>query len=94
MRDHVRGSCSDKRGHWDRSTNTWDSDLTNGDRELIRWALDRWRNRGRPIETVMEVVRQKSTRQGGSLGNVDNRTILTWNMTQRKYEKRGESWPI
>jgi hypothetical protein len=94
VRKHTRGQCSEKRGHWDRSSNTWDSDLTQRDRELIEWALNRWKVRGRPIETVMEVVRRMSAREGGSLGNADDRTIRTWWMTKKKYEKRGKSWPI
>lgn len=94
VRQHARGSCSEKRGHWDRSTNTWDSDLTTGDRELIRWALDRWKVRGRPIPIVMQVVRRMSARRGGSLGDADDRTIRTWWMTKCKYDKQGKSWPL
>lgn len=93
VREHTRGSCSEKRGHWDRSTNTWTSDLTEHDRELIAEALELY-HLGHDFHMLMEHLRQESREHGGTLGTVEDMAILTWNMTQHKHARRGESWPV
>lgn len=89
VRNHTRGQCSEKRGKWDRSTNTWDSDLTNEDRVVMAEALRRWRVEGQPIAQVADWVRTHST-----FSEVANTTLCTWNMTQKRHAKKGKSWPI
>lgn len=90
VRDHARGSCSDKRGHWDRSTNTWDSDLTQKDRSAIADGLLLWRSGKNTRQEAAEYIRKHSD----NLTAILDTALLTWNMTQRKYEKKGKSWPI
>jgi hypothetical protein len=89
VRDHARGQCSEKRGHWDRSTNTWDSDLTVEDRRVMAKALDMWRREGHSLQETGDWLRTHKTFE-----KVANGVLLTWNMTQKKYEKKGKSWPI
>lgn len=93
VRKHDRGACSSKRGKWSRSTNTWSSDLTEHDRKLIKNAL-RWWRQGDDAHTVMTNLRASSTAAGGTLGSVEDSALLTWNMTQKRMEKQGKSWPI
>lgn len=89
VRDHTKGQCSEKRGHWDRSTNTWDSDLTDDDRRVIAETLRLWREDGWSIADAGDWLRTHET-----FRITENGAILTWNMTQKKYEKRGKSWPL
>ncbi len=35
VKQHEKGPCSDKRGHWDRTSITWVSQLTDDDRRMI-----------------------------------------------------------
>lgn len=86
--DHT-GQCSEKRGHWDRSTNTWDSDLTEADRKVIAEALVRWREKGQPIGEVGDWLRTHETFRTTSDG-----TLMTWWMTHRRMAKKGRSWPV
>lgn len=90
VRKHTRGQCSEKRGHWDRSTNTWDSDLTQKDREAIRDALRLYRNGVVTYREAALYVRRNSE----NLTDIEDGAFLTWNMTARKYEKRGKTWPV
>lgn len=89
VRTHTRGQCSEKRGKWDRTTNTWDSDLTQADREVIAEALRRWRIDGQTIAEAGEWLRTHET-----FRETPNGALATWNMTQKRYEKKGKSWPI
>lgn len=89
VREHDSGACSSKRGHWDRSTNTWSSDMTSRDRQLIAGALVEWRREKGRLQEVMDHVRAESD----TLRDVDNSAILTWNMTQKRMLKKGKSWP-
>lgn len=88
-RGEHTGSCSEKRGHWDRSTNTWDSDLTPENREMIAEALKRWRENGEPREQVVSWVR---THPG--FERVVGDTLNGWWMVHRSNAARGRSWPI
>lgn len=90
VRKHDRGACSGKRGKWDRSTNTWSSDMTQKDREAIRDALRLWHDGIISAEEAALFVR----RNGETLTGIDNYAILTWNMTQKRLAKKGTSWPI
>lgn len=94
VRTHERGACSTKRGHWDRSTNTWKSDLTDDDRRLMKWALQQWKGEGRPPAEVLEELREKSRAAGGTLGDVETNALNTWNMTQKRLSGMGRTWPI
>lgn len=89
VRENHTGQCSEKRGHWDRSTNTWDSDLTEEDRKVMARALDLWRREGWTIHDAGDWLRTHPT-----FARVENTVLCTWNMTQIKYAKKGESWPI
>lgn len=89
VRPNHTGSCSEKRGHWDRSTNTWDSDLTEKNRQMIREALVRWRTRGQSREQVVSWVR---THPG--FEHVGDEVLSTWWMTHRRMKAKGKKWPI
>lgn len=90
VREHDSGACSSKRGKWDRSTNTWSSDMTDKDREAIGDALRLWHNGVISMKEAALYVR----RNGETLDKIDDSAILTWNMTQKRMEKQGKSWPI
>lgn len=85
---HI-GPCSDKRGKWDRTTNTWNSDLSDDDRRMIREALVRYRRNGESRESVISWVQ---THDGFEHTTVD--TLQTWYMTYRRMRKKGKRWPI
>lgn len=89
VREHSRGRCSEKRGKWDRTTNTWVSDLSDDDRRMIKQALIRYRRNGEPRESVIAWVR---THAGFEHCTVD--TLQTWYMTYRRMKARGRKWPI
>lgn len=89
VREHDRGQCSEKRGHWDRSTNTWESDLTDEDRRVMAEALTRWRVDGESLSQAGDWLRTHPT-----FARVTNGVLLTWNMTQKKFAQRGKSWPV
>jgi proteasome lid subunit RPN8/RPN11 len=89
VRPRHTGVCSEKRGHWDRSTNTWVSELTDDDRRMILRALVRYRREGESRESVISWVQ---THPGFEHTTVD--TLQTWYMTYRKYRNRGKRWPI
>lgn len=90
VRKHDRGACSSKRGKWDRSTNTWSSDMTEQDRSAIADALRLWHDGVISMTEAALYVR----RNGETLDKIDDSAILTWNMTQKRMEKQGKSWPI
>lgn len=86
---HTSGSCSDKRGKWDRTTNTWDTQLTTENRRMIKRALIRYRRYG---ESREEVIAWVKSHPGFENSTVD--TLQTWYMTYRRMRKRGKRWPI
>lgn len=86
---HETGACSEKRGKWDRSTNTYRSQLTDDHRRMIKQALIRYRRNGESRESVIEWVK---THEGFEHCTVD--TLQTWYMTYRKFRKQGKKWPI
>lgn len=86
---HTHGQCSEKRGKWDRSTNTYRSQLTDDDRHMIREALIRYRKNGESRESVIAWVQ---THPGFENTTVD--TLQTWYMSYRKHRKAGRRWPI
>lgn len=86
---HTKGACSEKRGRWERTTNTYRSQLTDDDRRMILEALIRYRRNGESRESVIEWVQ---THPGFEKTTVD--TLNTWLMTLRKYRKQGKRWPI
>lgn len=87
--DHTKGPCSDKRGKWDRSTNTWSSQLSDDDRRMIKTALRRYRREGESRESVIAWVK---THPGFENSTVD--TLQTWYMTYRRMRGMGRRWPI
>lgn len=89
VRPRHTGACSEKRGHWDRSTNTWQSDLTDDARRMIKQALVRYRRNGEPRESVIAWVKEHP---GFEHCTVDS--LQTWYMTYRKFRAKGKKWPI
>jgi hypothetical protein len=87
--NHTHGRCEDKRGTWDRSTNTYHSQLSEDDRRMILRALIRYRKDGESRESVIDWVR---THPG--FENTSVNTLQGWYMIYLKYWRRGERWPI
>lgn len=89
VRQHATGACSEKRGKWDRSTNTYRSELSDDDRRMIKQALVRYRRNG---EDRASVIRWVCGHPGFENCTVD--TLQTWYMTYRRMRARGRKWPI
>ena len=89
VRPGHTGQCSEKRGHWDRSTNTWSSDLTDENRRMIKQALIRWRRHG---QSRAEVIAWVQTHPG--FEKTRPSTLSSWLMVYRKQRARGKKWPI
>lgn len=87
--EHEKGACGEKRGKWDRSTNTYRSQLTDDDRQMIKRALIRYRRDGESRESVIAWVKTHPRFENSTVD-----TLQTWYMTYRKYKKRGKKWPI
>lgn len=90
VRPNHTGQCSEKRGHWDRSTNTWESDMTQKDRSAIADALLLWKSGRMNHREAAQYVRDYSD----TLTSIPDGAIMSWNMTQKKNEKEGRSWPL
>lgn len=89
VRSHDAGACSEKRGKWDRSTNTYRSELSDDDRRMIKRALVRYRRYGEDRASVIAWVHEHP---GFENCTVD--TLQTWYMTYRRMRARGRKWPI
>lgn len=87
---HTEGACSSKRGHWDRSTNTWDPGLTDKDRAAIAEGLRLWRSKETSMSEATVWVRENSD----TLSTIGDNALLTWNMTEKRMAGMGRSWPV